>query len=134
MVFYNWRRIYALTKGSSFKIFDVIEYLTYRKLPWNKLSKHYWVSQHDWHGDSFLINPRDLLEQGQLITTKRDIAEYVGLASMRNYAEYKVFGDPTLDFLACSGKEDIIQRNRLLRLEDGRVHFLYEDAVPNKKE
>lgn len=131
MVFYNWRRVYALTKGSTFKIFDVIEYLTYRVPPRNKLSRHYWVSQHDWHGESFLLNPRDLLEQGQLITTKRDIAEYIGLASLRNYAEYKVFGDPTLDFLACSGKEDIIQRNRLLRVENGKVHFLYEDAVPN---
>ena len=81
----------------------------------------------DYSGDSFLINPKLLLRNRK---NHKDIhiVEYIGLASLRNYSDYVVTSNKTLDLLACVGKEDLIKNNSLLHIADGKVYFKYEEA------
>jgi len=63
----------------------------------------------------------------------KEIAQYAGIASLRNYFDYQSRKDTTLDLLHYTGEEDIIKQNRLLRIENDRVHFLFEE-IKNLKE
>ena len=58
----------------------------------------------------------------------KEVAEYAGVASYRNYHEYKKSGDTTLDLLYLPVSEDIINNNRLLKLRGDKIHFLFEET------
>ena len=81
--------------------------------------------QHNYGGKSFLLNPETLLTTGRSFSDK-EVAEYVGVASFRSYPDFVQRKDSTLDLLYLPISEDTINKNRLLRIEDGKVHFLYE--------
>ncbi len=86
----------------------------------------------DWSGSSFLADPWALWENHKGYTAK-EVAEYIGLASYRSYAHYSATRDLTLDLLHSPLSEKTINSNRLLRIEDGRVHFLFEKSFRRKK-
>jgi hypothetical protein len=99
--------------------------LTYKLPPVNRHDRIYKFWQKSFHGDSFLVNPEPLFIQRRRYSDS-EIAQYAGIASLRNYYEYQKTKDTTLDFLYFS-REDIIESNRLLWLEGDRIHFKFEE-------
>ena len=59
----------------------------------------------------------------------REVVEYAGVASFRNYHDYVNTKDTTLDLFDCEVSEEIINNNRLLELKDGRIHFMFEETM-----
>ena len=78
-----------------------------------------------------MCNPHDLICYAFKYTPK-EVAEYIGLASFRNYGEYTVTGDKTLDLFHSPVDQDTINNNRLLRIVDGRVYFYYEEDAKRR--
>lgn len=96
------------------------------KLPknyWDPLYKYY---QTDFNGESFMHNPDELIDNA-FRWTRKEVAEYIGLASFRNYSNYSFTGDKTLDLFHSPVDQDTINNNRLLRIKDGRIYFYYEE-------
>lgn len=127
MIFFDWQKILRRTGGSSKRIILVITAMTMQRLPRNLYDPLYKYYYDDFTGESFLIQPETLLMKASGYRPK-EVAEYVGLASYRNYAHYSITKDATLDLLHSPLSEDTINKNRLLRIEDGRVHFLFEKS------
>ena len=94
----------------------------------NYYDKTFKFYEKNFHGSSFLVNAKDLLEKGRAFSDK-EVAEYVGVASFRNSYEYVKTKDTTLDLIFCQVSEDTITKNRLLEIRNGRVHFKYEETL-----
>ena len=75
-----------------------------------------------------LLHPEILLTKGRAQYSDKEVAEYVGVASFRNYYEYKRTGNKTLDLIHCPVSQDTINENRLLDIRDGCIHFLFEET------
>jgi hypothetical protein len=132
VILYNWRKIYVSCNKSSREILKVIRYLTLKPKILTKKHRYYRISKVDWSGHSFLLNPEALFSNRHKYDDL-EIVHYIGLASLRNYGEYKIKGTKTLDLLACKGKEDIINNNRLLYAKNGKVYFIFEEDIKEKK-
>ena len=75
-----------------------------------------------------MLNPEALLIQRNRYSDG-EIAQYAGIASLRSYFEYQSKKDTTLDLLFYTGKQEILTNNRLLQVENGRIHFLFEEIT-----
>ena len=102
-----------------------------RTLPRNKYDPVYHYYYTDFSGDSFLVNPHALLVNRNKWKDK-EIADYIGLASFRNTGEYLATGKITLDLSHSPMGQDALNNNRLLRIDRGEIHFLYEDYTQEK--
>lgn len=134
MILYNWKTILRHSKGSSKNIVGIIDYLIDKNIPYSRFHTAWNWSQIDWSGDSFLLNPRPLVRlrySGK--TSDLDIAHYIGLASLRSYPEFQATDKLSLALLACQGKENLINKNSLLYIENDEVHFKYEEAPRSNK-
>ena len=60
---------------------------------------------------------------------KIELAEYIALASYRNYANYKAMNIKTLDHLMVNITRSEIENNRLLTLREGKIYFLWEETA-----
>jgi hypothetical protein len=128
IVFYSLRKIINKTGTSSKRIIDAFTALTYPRLPdslWDPLYKYYTA---DFSGESFMLNPRELLRFSFKYTYK-EVAEYICLASYRNYGHCSVTGEKHLDLLHSPVNEDTINNNRLLCIKDKRIYFYYEEVI-----
>ena len=132
MIFYNWKKILKESNGKVGNILTILDILTYKKPPVNRKDRRFRFWQKSFHGDSFLLQPEALLVQ-RARYSDLEIAQYAGIASLRNYFEYQSRKNTTLDLMHYTGNEDIINQNRLLRIENERVHFKFEE-IKNLKE
>ena len=129
MIFYNWKKIRKETNGTVGDILAILYILTYKKEPpINRKDRRFKFWQKSFHGDSFLVNPEPLFIQRRMYSDV-EIAQYAGIASLRNYFEYQSKKDTTLDLLHFTGKQEILTKNRLLRVENGRIHFKFEEVT-----
>jgi len=126
MIKYNWEKIFKETKGDSTSILTLVHLLTYKILPSSNRDKTYKYFGKSFVGNSFLLNPRQLLVERKNYSNK-EAAEYVAVASYRNYFNYNQTGETTLELIHLPVETTIVNRNRLLRIENGLVHFLFED-------
>lgn len=126
MIFYSWSKIRRRAGNSSKRIITILEAMLSKGLPRNRYDPIYSYYYEDFTGHSFLRNPEPLLTFRYKWRDK-EIADYVGLASFRNFGEYKVTKKLTLDLALSPLGEDAINKNRLLRIDRGEIHFLYED-------
>ena len=126
MIKYNWEKIFREAKGDSVSILTIIHLLTYKRIPASRKDKTYKYFGKSFLGDSFLLNPRQLLAERKNYSNK-EAAEYVAVASYRNFFNYKQTGETTLELIHLPVKTTIVNRNRLLRIDNGLVHFLFED-------
>jgi len=110
---------------TSFRFFVSLLTRFNQKNYYDKTFKFY---KYKFGGSSYILNPKDLLERGRAFSD-REVVEYAGVASFRNYHEYVNTKDTTLDFLMSPISEGIINNNRLLELKDGRVHFMFEETM-----
>ena len=123
---YNWEKIFREAKGDSVSILTIIHLLTYKRIPASRKDKTYKYFGKSFLGDSFLLNPRQLLAERKNYSNK-EAAEYIAVASYRNYFNYKQTGKTTLELIHLPVETTIVNRNRLLRIDNGLVHFLFED-------
>ena len=126
MIKYNWEKIFREAKGDSVSILTIIHLLTYKRIPASRKDKTYKYFGKSFLGDSFLLNPRQLLAERKNYSNK-EAAEYIAVASYRNYFNYKQTGKTTLELIHLPVETTIVNRNRLLRIDNGLVHFLFED-------
>ena len=126
MIKYNWEKINSETNGDSTSILTVIHLLTYKRIPASRKDKTYKYFGKSFVGDSFLLNPRQLLAERRNYSNK-EAAEYIAVASYRNYFNYNRTGETTLELIHLPVDTTIVNRNRMLRVENGLVHFLFED-------
>lgn len=126
VTFFSWRKICRMSGRSSKRIILCARSLIAKSYPKNRYDPLYDYYYTDFSGESFLVNLEELLENSFRYTNK-EIAEYIGLASLRSFANYKLTKDASLDLFHCNMTEDTINKNRLLRVVNGRVHFYYEE-------
>lgn len=131
MLLFDWNKIMRVSKGNVGDIIQILRIITYKIQPKNYYDKTFKFYKYKFGGSSYLLNPKDLLERGRALSDK-EVAEYAGVASFRNYHNYVNTKDTTLDFLMSPISEEIINNNRLLELKDGRVHFLFEETNGEK--
>ena len=127
MIYFDWKKILEATNGNVGDIITIMRIITFRITPKNYYDKTFKFYEKNFHGNSFLVNPKELLEKGRAFSDK-EVAEYVGVASFRNSYEYAKTKDTTLDLIFCQVSEDTINQNRLLEIRDGKVHFKYEET------
>ena len=132
MIKYNWAKILKVTEGVSNSIVLIVHMLTYPRVPSNYSDPLYRYYGQSFEGISFLINPEKLLAERKNYKN-REVAEYVAVASYRNYLEYNKTGDTRLHLIDFPLFEEIINNNRLLHMEDGTIHFKFEEALNNEK-
>ena len=128
-ILYDWKKIKFASRGKVNAIYTILKYLTFKERPKSTKSSLYNLYGKDYSGTSYLLRPEELLKYSHCYSL-REIAEYVALASYRNYSEYLMSGDCTLK-LTHSPVSQL--NNRLLRIEDGRIHFLFEEVIQEKK-
>jgi hypothetical protein len=128
MLFYNWKKIKKESNGSVKDILTILHILTYKLPPVNRHDRIYKFWQKSFHGHSFLVNPEPLFIQRRRYSDS-EIAQYAGIASLRNYYEYQKTKDTTLDLFLFTGNQDIIESNRLLWIEGDSIHFKFEEIT-----
>jgi hypothetical protein len=127
MLLFDWNKIMRVSKGNVADIVTILRIITYKIQPKNYYDKTFKFYQYRFGGKSYLLNPKELLEAGRALSD-REVVEYAGVASFRNYHNYVNTKDTTLDLLECPVSEEIINNNRLLKVKDGRIHFYYEET------
>lgn len=130
MLLFDWNKIVKVSKGNVGDIIQILRIITYKIKPKNYYDKTFKFYKYKFGGKSYILNPKDLLEHGRAYSDK-EVAEYAGVASFRNYHEYVNTKDTTLDYLVCPVSDEIITNNRLLELKDGRIHFMFEETWRN---
>jgi hypothetical protein len=115
-IFYSWARIAEYCKGDIHCIVKTFKTFTNKPVPPN-LS-----------GKSFILNLKDLLDSKAL---ESEIVEYLLLASLRNYFDYKYQNDTTLYLFFSDISSDRIRKNKLLTLENNYIKFIYEENHGN---
>jgi hypothetical protein len=132
MIKYNWAKILKVTEGDSNSIVLIVHMLTYPRVPTSYRDPTYKYYGQSFEGFSYLLNPEKLLTERKNYTN-REAAEYVAVASYRNYLEYNITGDARLHLIDFPLFEEIINNNRLLHMKDGTIHFKFEEALNNEK-
>jgi len=130
MIFFDWRKIHLASGGNARRVILALRTLA-GEVPRNRFDPLYHFYIKDFTGKSFLVNPRELLEEDFFYKPK-EIAEYVALASFRNYSHYATTGDTSLDLLHSPVRQDIITNNRLLSIENGKILFKFEEVTRRK--
>jgi hypothetical protein len=128
MLLYNWKKIKKESNGNVKDILTILHILTYKLPPVNRHDRIYKFWQKSFHGHSFLVNPEPLFIQRRRYSDS-EIAQYAGIASLRNYYEYQNTKDTTLDLFLFTGNQDIIESNRLLWIEGDSIHFKFEEIT-----
>jgi hypothetical protein len=135
MLLYDWKKIFTVANGEPSSIFMIFEMLVKQSIPRNKYDPIYKFYETNFAGDSFLVHP-DVLLYNAFRHSRRDIAIYLAFASMRSLGEYFASGDITLDLLEMplDPFQHLENDDRLLYMEDDKLHFLYEEVPQEKTE
>ena len=127
MLFYDWKKMFEASEGNPLALFIIFRMIVTKAIPKNKYDDIYKYAGKHFAGESFLVHP-DVLLYNSYKHEYREIAQYLAIASMRPYADYLVTGDTTLDLLQCEVETEFFEDNSLLHIENGKVHFLYEEV------
>jgi len=134
MIFlYDWKKIFDTADKNPLSIFVIFRMMVEGQIPKNKYDKIFEYSKKTFVGESFLINPEDLLFYSYKYSY-REIAQYLALASLRSYADYLATGDASLDLRKVEVDRELFEDNRLLYIiDDKKLHFMYEEVPPKEK-
>lgn len=131
MILFNWEKVYKESGGKATKILAILDYIVNKPLPVNLQDPVARLAGIKWEGKSFLINPKPLLTERYYTAIER--AQYLGVASRRNYGEFLMFGKITLDLIQSPLNKDTIKNNRLLSIEGNKVIFKWEEHTRRKR-
>jgi len=129
MFLFDWQKVYDSAEGNVSRCNMIMEMLINKQTPKNKYDRIYKFSRRDFSGHSFLLHPDVLLHHSYKYST-RDVSIYYALASIRSLPDYMVSRKITLDLIHLPVDLESITDNRLLRIEGGDIHFLYEEVTP----
>jgi hypothetical protein len=127
MFLFSWKKIYKISGGQVNSIYLIFKMLVNSEIPKNKYDPIYKYYSKDYSGQCFLQNPSDLLENA-FRYTRKEVVEYIALASYRSYSDYLMFGITTISVMNSPLPLNKLKQNRLLRIENDTVHFLYEKS------
>jgi hypothetical protein len=104
-----------------------------KQIPKNKYDPIFRYSQKDFSGISFMLHP-DVLLYHSFKYKYREVAQYISLCALRSAADFISTQDPSLEMVLMPGlsPEKIIEDNRLLQIDEGRVYFRYEEVNPKE--
>jgi hypothetical protein len=131
MLLYNWNKVFKDANGSVNDVVLIFKMLTKGLVPYNTYDKLYKFYLKDYSGKSYVLHP-DVLLYNLYKYTNIEAAQYIALASLRPLAEYYASGEVTLDLFHNPIDRSLFINNRLLRVEDEKLHFLFEE-VPTEK-
>lgn len=121
-MFYDWPKIKKHSNGNVRVIETIFDSMTgFISADFGR--RHY--DKIDFSGDSYLLNP-DYLLWAFKHSNKVHAANYLYLASRRNYAEYEVTGDNILPTKYINIPIDKLKQNSLIDIRDTNIHFLLE--------
>jgi hypothetical protein len=127
MLFYNWEKIFESSEGNPQTMYSIVKMMYLNEIPKNKYDKIYKYANKSFIGQSFLLHP-DVLLYNSYKHSFREIAQYLALASVRPYVDYVTTGELTLDLDLVEIPLELFTDNSLLHVEDGKLHFLYEEV------
>jgi hypothetical protein len=127
MFLFSWKKIYKISGGQVGTIYLIVKMLVEQQIPKNKYDRIYKYYNKDYTGQCFLVNPKALFDNAYKYDTK-EVVQYIALASFRRYSEYLATNKTTLAFLESPVSKELIIKNRLLKLENDEIHFLYEKS------
>ena len=129
MFLFDWPKIYEAAEGKVVEVVRIFRMLVYKQIPENRKDPIYKYSQKDFSGTSFMLHP-DILLLHSYKYNHREVAQYISLCSFRSPVDYLVSRELALDLVLVPGlnPEETINKNRLLHLEEDKVHFLYEEV------
>jgi hypothetical protein len=127
---YDWRAIRLYAKRDPKKVIMAVRTLL-GEIPKSKYDPLYIPYTKDFRGDSYLLNIGEAIVNDFFYSYK-EIAEYIALASFRNYAIYATTKDASLDLFHCPVGQDIINNNRLLQIRGNKILFMYEEVTQEK--
>ena len=129
MFLFSWKKVYEISAGSIPTIFLIFKMLVNSEIPKNKYDPIYKYYDKDYSGQSFLVNPQDLLYNA-FRYKRKEVVEYLVLASYRSYTDYLMFGTTTLKVLNSPLPLHKLKQNRLLRIDsEDNIHFLFEKST-----
>lgn len=126
MIYYNWKRIVRVSKAKVAKVIAIIEAMLPSDYIKSSAAKHYEKRKKDFIGTSYLLNPEPLIRYANL-WGYRYVAQYIGLASLRNLMDYRMYGHKFLYLEHSPLSLDILQQNKLLTIKDNKIYFYYEE-------
>lgn len=127
MFLFSWEKIYKKSSGSVNTIFLLFKMLVNSEIPKNKYDPIYKYYGTNYSGLSFLTNPKELLEVS-FKYKRKEVVEYIALASFRSYSDYLMHGVITLKVMNSPLPLNKIKQNRLLRVEGDTIHFIFEKS------
>lgn len=122
MIFYNWPKIKKYSNNKVQIIRTIFESICEADNPAFGRGKY---DRIDFSGESYLLNPKGLLEVFQS-GNQVDAAYYLMLASYRNYAEYKLTGETSLPLRFIKIPTDTLKQNSLIKVTDTDIQFILE--------
>ena len=131
MFLYDWKKIVSTAEGSPLLVYTIFKMLVLKEIPNSKYDKIYKYVDLSFAGESFLVNPEQLVFESYKYSY-REISQYLALASIRPISEYYATGKTSLDQRLVEFEEELYEENSLLSIQDGEIHFLYEE-VPDKR-
>ena len=104
-----------------------MEMIIRKYIPKNKKDPLFRYSRINFIGRNFLLHP-DVLLYNIYKYEQREIAIYYALSALRNIADYKATKKITLDLKQSPVEIHNLTDNRLLRIDDRNIHFIYEEV------
>ncbi|QFR57716.1 hypothetical protein CPT_Slocum_159 [Serratia phage Slocum] len=116
MIFFNYERIYVLAKANPDLIVSYFTDLV-RDINMNEALI----------GPSYILNEKVVTNNPHRLS-KQQLAEYLGVLSFRNYADYKFTGDTSLDMFLFPAwvPKDVVLNNPLIAIKSNRLIFIEE--------
>lgn len=127
MLRFDWYKIEFRSKKKLSNFNNILYWITFKELPYSQKDPVFRWSGFDFLGHSYLINPEALFIYKYSNFGLQDMYDYVYLASLRNFAEYKITGDTSLPIEHCSFPESRINRNNLLKQTKEKIIFKFEE-------
>ena len=131
MLLFDWTKIYDKAEGNIFTCNQIMEMIITKRIPRNRFDPLYKYAGISFIGRSFLIHPEVVLYNAHK-HDQRDVSIYYALAAIRNIADYRATGKISLDLLKLPVELDTIIDNRLLRIDNTYIHFVYEEVNPKE--
>lgn len=116
MILFDYEKIWLLSLGKPNLI------LLYFKRIYNKEPKYSCLI-----GNNFILNPEVVIENPYKLS-KRQLAEYLGLCALRNYAKYQQFKDVDLEmeYFPPWIPRIVVDSNPLIAIDKTKLIFLKE--------
>lgn len=116
MLFFDYEKIYILSCGNSKLIVHYLKKLKNESEAFKLLK-----------GNSFIINEDSILKNSHNVSTQQ-LAEYIGILSIRSYSTYLLTGESSLDIelLYPWIPKTVIETNPLIATKQNKLIFIEE--------